>query len=798
MKAFLLSLIILTIVSCESTSKKANVTDFLNEEAQTIIRIKNLENLTSNIGNNHFLEQLNKTKTYNSLKETFEIFNKVDKKQNLYINLFSSEEFSFATKYASDLLKFIDSSKVKRDSISIDAVLAERITFNNKKLFITLKDSVIIGANTKNRLTEIYNQSKNASLLKLLKTTNDNAEISIINNQSNEEKSQIFIDSLLNKIQFTSHLAFDVDLSQENIVLNGITKATDTTKSLINTFRNTTPQDNELALITPNNSDGFLSITFNDFNNFRENLNTFNKKPTLEIETTLFDNITEVGIIYNDTNAIVLNSIDTESTKSALLENNTVKENYRSIPIYNFNDKELIKTHLYPFVNESSSLFCQLDQFFVFSNSMETLQNIIANYQNKTTLFFKDYYKQTTKQLSSQSSLLQVLNKNALERILNTSLDNKINLKLDDYRVSAFQFSYDYNFAHFNAVISKSKVVKEVNSISEKFNIKLDNAILNEPQFVKNDINNKNEIIVQDIKNVLYLISNNGKILWKKDLKETILGEVSQIDILKNGKLQYAFATEKAVYVIDRNGNDVKPFPVQLKDKISQPLSVFDYDKKKNYRFLVTQGKELLMLDSKGKTVNGFKAKKTKTITSQPQHFRIGTKDYIVFQSKNKLNILDRTGKVRVKVSENIDFNDHDIFLKGNEFASYLNDGRLVQVNQKGKVSYINVASKDVTKFDAINKTFTYLIENKLTIKNKTIELDFGNYTKPQLFYSNNKVFISVTDLQTQKIHVYDSSAKLLENFPVFGTSSIDLKNTNSLELITKGDANSIILYTYN
>jgi hypothetical protein len=48
---------------------------------------------------------------------------------------------------------------------------------------------------------------------------------------------------------------------------------------------------------------------------------------------------------------------------------------------------------------------------------------------------------------------------------------------------------------------------------------------------------------------------------------------------------------------------------------------------------------------------------------------------------------------------------------------------------------------------------------------------------------------------------VFDSQGKLLPNFPVYANSSIDLDNIDSdksLEFVTKGDSNSIILYQIN
>ena len=91
--------------------------------------------------------------------------------------------------------------------------------------------------------------------------------------------------------------------------------------------------------------------------------------------------------------------------------------------------------------------------------------------------------------------------------------------------------------------------------------------------------------------------------------------------------------------------------------------------------------------------------------------------------------------------------------------------------------------------------------ENKLSIKNKTTALDFGEYSNPKLFYINNKIYVSTTDLQSHKVYLYDSQSKLLPNFPVYGNSAIELDNIDkdkNLEFIAKGEANAIILYQIN
>jgi hypothetical protein len=307
--------------------------------------------------------------------------------------------------------------------------------------------------------------------------------------------------------------------------------------------------------------------------------------------------------------------------------------------------------------------------------------------------------------------------------------------------------------------------------------------------------------VVQDINNQLYLISNTGKILWKKRLNGPVLGDINQIDMYKNGRLQLTFATPKRVYVLDRNGNDVAPFPMKFNDDITQPLSVFDYDKNKNYRFLVTQNNELLMFDRKGKTVRGFNYKKDNTITKQPKHFRVRNKDYIVFASNNTMKVLNRRGQQRVNIKETVNFSENPIFLYKNTFATTTMNGELAQANLKGAVSKQALGLGASHKIDATSKTLVSLSDNQLNIKQNKYELEFGDYTLPKIFYLNDKIYVSVTDRQSQKVYLFDSNAKLQNNFPVYGNSTIDLNNIDSdrnLEFVTIGDSNSIIVYKKN
>ena len=85
--------------------------------------------------------------------------------------------------------------------------------------------------------------------------------------------------------------------------------------------------------------------------------------------------------------------------------------------------------------------------------------------------------------------------------------------------------------------------------------------------------------MIQDQKNQLYLLSNAGIILWKQMLDGPLKSEVFQVDCYKNGKMQYLLSTRHKIYLLDRNGNPVEKYPVELRSPATAGISVFDYDK---------------------------------------------------------------------------------------------------------------------------------------------------------------------------------------------------------------------------
>ena len=93
----------------------------------------------------------------------------------------------------------------------------------------------------------------NPEIETIYNTSNDDKMISIlINHNTPHFTPKIFKDSIINAIKFSKHTIIEGDISQNSILLNGITKANDSTKSFINIFKNTIPQENKVSICITN------------------------------------------------------------------------------------------------------------------------------------------------------------------------------------------------------------------------------------------------------------------------------------------------------------------------------------------------------------------------------------------------------------------------------------------------------------------------------------------------------------------------------------------------------------------
>jgi hypothetical protein len=816
LKRLALLLIFGTFLNCgDNGSKNGVISNFVPDDVSIVLKfsadpdaLTSFKNFSSALKNNQLLSAFIKKKPYSDLWTKTALLKNLSPGETSLLCISkhndSTAVYTFLTKVTSNLLNTDSIANATIDTLLIGKKSVQRITIDKQVAYVTSQDSVFIASSSQDLIESILNgkTEKDLDFQKLLRIKNENDFTALIKGQD----VQI---SDTTKVSFASWTNLNISILRDGISATGVALARDTIPQILSVFEGQIPQQNDIASLVPTIALEARSLTFNDAETFIFKLKKLHGKTNSEGTTDLFGTVNEVGeIVFSDGKAIFVKSIDPTLTQDALARYISEKNSFREITISSFSEPELFEKTFAPFIdNIRPILLFQLDNFFVFTESETIAQQIITAYINKDCLSSTSYFEKHSSQLSSASSLLILKMQGQVPRSLSGFLDFGEQEKNDIIRskkhsLAALQYSYDRDFAHVNFISREGSAKKQSSStVSQNFSIKLKNELLGEPQFFTNHRSKEKDILIQDLTNTLHLINPDGKIIWKQKVDGPLLGKVNEVDIFRNGKKQMAFTTKNTLYVFDRNGKNVSPFPIRFKDPITQPLSVFDYDKNRKYRFMITQGKEIYLYDSKGKIVKGFTFKKAKSkIVLAPQHFQLGNKDYIAIAEENgTLNLLSRRGKSRIKVTKKFKFSEIPIAKEGSKFVIITVDNKKESISQNGKVTSVSLDVSANYSFSIKGTTKVTLDDNLLRIKGKLVELPFGIYTKPKIFFANRTTYISITETQENKVYVYNSTGSLIKGFPVFGTSVASISKSSKkggLKIVVRGEKNEIIEYS--
>ena len=585
------------------------------------------------------------------------------------------------------------------------------------------------------------------------------------------------------------------------------------------------PENSEFVISIKNLSKFKSSVTNNDYLNTIINSNLTSKNLISQLDKINDDTELLIGL-YDYNNTTHYNIIGREIHNDSL---RNLEFSFENIDIItsNSNYKPKVNNDLFvqkfKKINQTNTNFSialdslKTKEFFkrVFKNEVNISDgNLILNIDASNNLIYingvvdnyslnsnSNYKKIAVEEIIENEEKLFFHFKNDLLTdydIITTNQENKFDFfqldstdaVLDLYKI--FQLKEGNNLASINGIISNYKDDSKNSEIELKFETSISNEIILGPLIVKNHTNNKNEVFIQDSENIIYLINDNGQIEWTKKINDRVIDEVNQIDSYKNGRLQYVFATQNSLHMIDRKGRDVGKFPLKFNDQITKPVSVFDYDNNKNYRLLITQNDELFMFDSKGNRVRGFDYNKKSKIITKPEHFRISNKDIIVFKTSDDLKILNRRGKVRIKINEDHNYSKDEIFQYQNSLLTTTVNNKIIKIDMNGNSKEASSMSFD-GKYVNDAKTIYTLQKNILSNSKKNIEIQFGKYENFSAISDKKNTLINIYDSQNNKLYLFDDEINTIKGFPILAdaNASFILEN-NKIEFSVISDSKRI------
>lgn len=595
--------------------------------------------------------------------------------------------------------------------------------------FMQIKNGAVLLSNSKEKIKEALS----ADSPKLF-----NAKTDVFSQQLKEnELLSLYVNhSLLNNAgnlsgmnsgQFilSGHSVMDIQVNPDEVSFNGLNYSD--SLSILNAFAGQTPQACDFFPALPFNTITFKAYGFDDFSVLenRLKLNTFNsKKFWKDINDSALFNVRHD--FYESIQSKIIEAEFKHGlsiSKAALVELRDTSKmaellNYFADSISNFQSFKMAKFALKN-ENVAELIFGKLlslkssyaficGQYLVLTETRDAAEYYILSFLNSSSVMqnqlFMNYAKEN---LDLSFNYLYYLspskNKNTIKSVF--GFLNETDLiyfeKLSDFCLSASNYKSALQF-RLNVKYQHNVQGKEVPGL---WTFSADTVIYGRPYAFMNHKTGESEVLFQDFKNKLYLLSATGNKIWTKQLDENIISEIYMTDAFRNNKIQMLFNTKNYLYLIDRNGNYVDGFPVKLPAEATNPLTVFDYEKTKDYRLIIAcADNKIYNYEISGKRNEGFSPVKTQDrVNVALQYIKVAGSDYLVAVDENgKVYVFSRKGEGRIDLKNHTTQNIKNFFV---EASNNINNTRLIYFDDKNSLIE-TISFSDKKNIIKVNKEF--------------------------------------------------------------------------------------------
>ncbi len=530
----------------------------------------------------------------------------------------------------------------------------------------------------------------------------------------------------------------------------------------------------DLAAYIPGSVKSIQAFTF-DYLSFSKTVKRFHvthNLPEIQLDSLLIDAKQVAQLeLGNDTVIVIKSDQEPEELSKKLTQQSSTQFNINGQKLFAFSVEHQKATILPPLFDKGTYTHAAYsNQHLYLGTSKTVLESVLYALEKDDVLAQVSRFEGYAKNLPRRSSFWTWASPSYFENDLKNTIPALSKTDFDVFRQVDYVGVVEGDVFYVTLSLQRPNEKKsKLQSVEGAGTVTFDTPISWGPYAVLNHDTEALEWVIQDENNVLYLLDTTGKERWNKELDGPILGLVHQVDLYQNKRLQLAFTTTKSFQVLDRNGNNVNSF-TKSGMSTNSTLGIFDYDNQRNYRIVLSSGKSLNMYDRRMKKISGWRKNRISgALAYPPKHIRIGSRDYIALVHKSgKGELLHRTGNTRIKIPTDVIF-AQDIYPYQNGFVSIDNKNRLVEISTAGKITKKALPFETRYSLAANKNTLVTLTENKVTINNQLVELDFGVYTPPQIQVVNNRTHIILWDNQSGKVYVFDRDAVLLDSFPVNG-----------------------------
>jgi|GEM_PF-3180890 len=333
--------------------------------------------------------------------------------------------------------------------------------------------------------------------------------------------------------------------------------------------------------------------------------------------------------------------------KSRKVERST----YRDFEIRSLQNSEIVNILLgeYWAKNYENSHFTSIENYILIGSNKRVTQLALDQYLNKNTLGdepdFQTYYNKSV----AKEGIYTYIQPRFLLNLLSKNPSEGFAQSLEKYKNSYTTFSplqlHIEPSGNFEGVLAYNFQAGERSAMV--WSVVLDAPPAGEPKVIQ--YNDKNEILMQDKKDELYLLTNEGQIRWRATIDAPILGKVNLIDFYKNGEKQILFNTENNIYVLDlENGESIGEFPLKLSDKATTGMLLANFGGERERIFIPCRNEKVYGYELSGRLLQGWNPKEGLGLIEQPlQYLKQDQNAYMIAANvAGTISFLDRGGNL--------------------------------------------------------------------------------------------------------------------------------------------------------
>ncbi len=594
----------------------------------------------------------------------------------------------------------------------------------------------------------------------------------------------------------------------------------------------------ELEEVVPNNTAMACSFGINDFYKFykavSEEENDFWTRALLkEIGNQFTYLITEPYSENLDTEKFIAFKLKNPKTVVSYLDQFASKEgklkdyNYQSFRIGRLMVKNILSPILGKNMNDiQNPYYVIINNYLIFANSQAAIEVWVDKFVVNQTLSNDVHYQQFKSHQESTGALFFYVNTNYILPWIESYL-------MPEYHGDITKVHEQINAINhigFRSDVQQRNVFKGNFQLSKNLDkpttlvwkAKLAAPVKTTPQVLPLDNNGTLGIWVQDTLHQLYLINNEGNILWKRNMREPILSTIYPVDYYNNGQTYFMFNTTGHIYLVDNAGQDINSFPINLQSPATSGMLVTDFDKSRDYTLYVScKNTNIYGYDKNGKPLEGWNPRiGMGNVIGQIRHFQKDNKDFILVQNKeNQLFLLKRNGGLRTEPIQ-LEGNGFSLF----EYQAQDKNERIAICDNVGKAwvcnfdglgfnMYFKVGNGENIKFCFADVTgdakYDYIVLSNNSVASFTYKNDLiDNVYEKTLTYPQDEIFavtipgqkksqIGLVSKSRKQITLLEEYGQITKSFPLAGTTKFSISKlfVDGSNAVVTGYDNYVYVY---